>query len=186
MPRPFLLILCGVLAVSGTTVDLPAQSSPTRVYLKLPRKGEAILKAGSVFRHYRFGLEFQLPVKSRARLMSRGNFPLVEIRPVESRRFIILHTTFQIRRPDNLARVSRIVSGPCPLPSLPEKDGRVVVTCVGRVGLNRVERKIHFIRAGDLLHLFYITYRLDSRAFAKKIIDSIKRNDKIYQPGYSP
>ncbi len=168
------IALIFVLAILGST-DVRAQGGSTRVYLKLPRSGEVLVDAGRFFRNYRFPLEFRLPEKSRAAVSSRGNFPMVEIRPLESRNFLILHTTFKIRRPKFLKDFSRRVISPCPMPDFPAKEAfRVETSCKAMIGLNRLTRRIVYIRDKNLLYMFYITFPDEARAAADAITGTVR------------
>ena len=179
------LLQTSAFAILTFVVFIPAgglfsQSAPERVYLKLPRKGEVMLNPGTVFKHYRFALQFTLPVKSKATIRGRGNFPMVEIQPHESPRYYILHTSFRIRRKAGARKILNNIFAPCLLPDFPETDGQVEASCRAEIGLNRLERRIRLIRKGKLLHLFYITYRLAEADLASRIVNSIETNTGFY------
>lgn len=173
----FLLLLAGSRVSAGSP-------DPAGGLLRLPKSGSTILAADSRFRHYRFALEFLLPLKSRLQVTPRGNFSEAEIRSFGSEEYFIYHTSFKIRRPKNLKKLADRISGPCPPPAFPVKNEfRVETRCTGKIGLNRLERRIIFVRQGDFLHLLYLTYRLKSKALADKIVSSIKINSRFRYPG---
>ena len=176
-----LLALAALLVMPAAGHGGAPAPDPADGLLRLPLSGNAVLAAGARFRHYRFALEFLLPLQSRIQLAPRGNFAEVRIRSLDSEEFFIYHTSFKIRRPKNLSSLADRISGPCPPPAFPNTDNfRVEARCTGRVGLNLLERRIIFVRQNNLLHLLYLTYRLNSISLADNIVSSIKINPRFH------